>query len=70
MKRSSTLTAVLMIAAIMATFSAYSVINSLMRDFHEDVTVIDLGVLFILGLITGIAVGIGLMARNRRSGPG
>ena len=40
-----------------ATYWAYTIVDSLLRDFSGQVTFIDLGVLFILGLIAGVALG-------------
>jgi hypothetical protein len=40
-----------------ATFWAYSTASSLIREFSANVTYIDLGALFILGLISGFALG-------------
>jgi hypothetical protein len=48
----------LLILAIMCAYWAYVAISTLFRDFSANVTVIDLMVLFILGFIAGIAVGL------------
>lgn len=48
----------LLITAMFALFWAYAIIDDLIRVFHKDVTVIDLGVIFILGLICGVALGL------------
>lgn len=48
----------LLIVAIMAAFWAYTIIDSLIREFSADVTYIDLGAVYVLGLISGIALGL------------
>jgi hypothetical protein len=50
----------LIILAIFSAFWAYTIIGTLLREFSQDITFIDLGVLYILGLITGLALGIAL----------
>ena len=44
--------------AVMSAFWAYTIIDSLIRQFSQDVTLIDLGSIFVLGLISGIALGL------------
>jgi hypothetical protein len=48
-------------------FWAYLIADSLITEFHKDVTFIDLGALFVLGLIAGVALG--LIPALRRRGP-
>lgn len=48
----------LFIVAIMAAFWAYTIIDSLIREFSKGVIYIDLGSIFVLGLISGIALGL------------
>jgi hypothetical protein len=55
---------VLIILAIFSAFWAYTIIDTLLREFSQDITFIDLGVLYILGLITGLALGIALAIRK------
>jgi hypothetical protein len=50
----------LIILAIFSAFWAYTIIGTLLREFSQDITFIDLGVLYILGLITGLALGVAL----------
>jgi hypothetical protein len=50
----------LIILAIFSGFWAYTIIDALLREFSQDITFIDLGVLYILGLITGLALGVAL----------
>jgi hypothetical protein len=38
------------------TFWAYTIADSLIREFSANLTYIDLGALFILGLIAGVAL--------------
>jgi len=48
----------LLIVAIMSAFWAYTIVDSLIREFSKDVTWIDLGAIFVLGLISGGAFGL------------
>jgi hypothetical protein len=48
----------LILAAIMAAFWAYTIMDSLIKEFSKDITYIDLGSIFALGLITGVALGL------------
>ncbi len=56
----------LMILAIMSIFWAYTVMDTLLREFSANVTFVDLGVLVVLGFISGLAVG--LIPAARRNG--
>jgi hypothetical protein len=51
------LISIYLISFVGATFWAYSIADSLIREFSGNVTYIDLGALFILGLISGFALG-------------
>jgi len=51
-------TSFLLIVAIMAAFWAYTIVDALIREFGKDVTYVDLGAIFILGLISGVALGL------------
>ena len=57
MKRSH-IAGTLISAAILSAFWAYTVMDTLIRDLSKDVTYIDLAVLFVLGLVSGIALGL------------
>ncbi|MCL7454315.1 MAG: hypothetical protein M8467_14845 [Anaerolineae bacterium] len=57
---------ILVILAIMSAFSAYTIMATLIRDFGMDVTWIDLGSIFVLGLISGIGLGLALRLRRRK----
>ncbi|MDH4270765.1 MAG: hypothetical protein OEW18_02180 [Candidatus Aminicenantes bacterium] len=57
MKKQSILGSLFIVAAVGTAFWAYTSIELLRRDYQRDLTVFDLGVLFVLGLVTGIAVG-------------
>ena len=57
----------LLVVAIMAAFWAYTIMDSLIREFSKDVTYIDLGVIFVLGLISGIALGLALASGRQPS---
>jgi hypothetical protein len=48
----------LLIVAIMSAFWAYTIVDSLIREFSKDVTWIDLGAIFVLGLMSGGAFGL------------
>ncbi len=63
-------TSTLLVTAIMTAFWGYTVIDTLVRKFPGDVTYIDLGVIFILGLITGIALGLALASGRSHSNAG
>ena len=52
----------------MAAFWAYTIIDSLIRELSKDVTYIDLGAIFVLGLISGIALGLTFAFRREQSG--
>ena len=43
---------------VTATFLAYASADSLIREFFGRVTYVDLGVLFVLRLITGFSLGL------------
>jgi hypothetical protein len=51
------MTSALIILFVGATYWAYTVADSLLREFSGKITFVDLGVLFILGLIAGVALG-------------
>jgi hypothetical protein len=57
-------TSLLLILAIMAAYWAYTVIDSLIREFSKLITFLDLGVIFVLGLISGIALGFTFVFRR------
>ena len=48
----------LLIVAIMSLFWAYTIIDTLIRKFSKEITWVDLGALFVLGLISGGAFGL------------
>jgi len=51
----------------MSAFWAYTIIDALIRKFSGQVTFIDLVVLFILGLISGIFIGILIAPMKRKT---
>jgi hypothetical protein len=57
----------LLIVAIFAAYWAYTIMGSLIREFSKDITYIDLGAIFILGVITGIALGLTFALRRIKS---
>ena len=54
----------LVLVAVMAAFWAYSIADTLIREFMMDVTYIDLGAVFVLGLIAGVALGLAFAIRT------
>jgi hypothetical protein len=56
----------LFILSLFAAFWAYTIIDSLLREFSASVTFIDLAVLFVLGFIGGIPAGIGILSIARK----
>jgi len=59
---------ILLIAAIIAAAWAYSIMNSLIQVLLVDVTYFDLGSIFFLGLISGLAAGLAIGIWRRRMG--
>lgn len=57
----------LALVAAMAAFWAYSVIDTLIRQFSGTVNYVDLVVIFVLGLISGISLGLAFALRRDRS---
>jgi hypothetical protein len=60
-------TSFFLIAAIMSAFWAYTIISSLVREFQVKATTIDLGAVFVLGLISGIFFGLSIAFNWKRS---
>ena len=54
----------------MATFWAYTIAATLIRDFAAIVTYIDLGAIFVLGLIAGLAIALAGVLGFRQGRPG
>ena len=50
--------------AIFSAYWAYTVIDDLIRVFSNDVTYIDLGVIFVLGSICGAGLGMASVIRS------
>ena len=48
----------LLIVAIMSLYWAYTIIDTLIRKFSKEITWVDLGAVFVLGLISGGAFGL------------
>ena len=48
----------LLILAIMSAFWAYTIVDTLLRKFSKEITWVDLGAIFVLGLISGGALGL------------
>ena len=55
---------------VFAAFWAYSIASSLIRQFAANVTYIDLGTLFVLGLIAGFALGQMVSYRRKAASAG
>ncbi len=62
-----TLSVPLILLAATATLYAFWVADGLVREFAAGLTWVDVGVLFVMGLIAGVAVG--ALVRLNRSGP-
>lgn len=62
-----TVISTLIIGAILSTYWTYTIIDTLLREFSQAITFIDLGVLYVLGLITGLTLGIALAVGIKRS---
>lgn len=60
----------LIILAGMSAFWAYTIVDSLLREFADSITYIDLGAIFILGLISGLALAAAIALRRERSNAG
>ncbi|HNQ77286.1 MAG TPA: hypothetical protein PK747_06100 [Acidobacteriota bacterium] len=45
------------VAGIMAAFWAYTVMDTLIREYPKGITLIDLLAIFLLGLVTGLCFG-------------
>ncbi len=58
MKSHQTAMFAFVLVAIMAAYWAYTSIDTLIRRFSGQITYVDLAVIFILGLISGIGVGL------------
>ena len=43
----------LLIVAIMSAYWAYTIVDTLIRKFSKEITWVDLGAIFVLGLISG-----------------
>jgi hypothetical protein len=56
----------LAILAVISVFLAYTTMDGLLREFSQNITFIDLGVLYILGLISGIALGLMIASLRKR----
>lgn len=57
----------LLAGAVLSAFLAYTVIDLLLRKFSDNITFIDLGVIFILGLITGVAATLSYVFWRKRT---
>ncbi len=59
------LTSIFLIVAIMSIFWAYTLIDSLIKEFSENITYIDLIIIFILGLTTGTTIVLAFILRRK-----
>jgi len=48
----------LLLVATMSAFWAYTIVDTLIRRFSKEITWVDLGAIFVLGLISGGAFGL------------
>ena len=58
---------ILVLLALMSAFWAFTIMSTLIRDFSLDVTWIDLGSIFVLGLISGLGLGLALRLRRKEA---
>lgn len=59
--------AILVMLAILSAFWAYTTMATLIQDFGMDVSWIDLGSIFDLGLISGIGLGLAIRLRRQEA---
>ena len=59
----------LMTGTVFTTFWAYTIILRLLKELTQNVAFIDLGVFFILGLVSGLSLGLVLTLRRKKSAP-
>jgi len=52
--------------SIFGAFWAYVIADTLIRELSKDVTFIDLGSIYILGLISGVSIGLAFMLAKRK----
>jgi hypothetical protein len=57
----------LLVVAAGATFWAYTIASSLIREFSANTTFTDLAVLFLLGFIAGSSLGLALWLNRRKT---
>jgi hypothetical protein len=67
MKRNQVVFAGTLAFAVLSAFWAFLVMDSLLRAFSQSLSPVDLGAIYILGLITGL--GLGLAFAFRRDQP-
>lgn len=53
------------ILAIMTIYWAYVVKDTLLREFSDDLTLVDLGVLVVLGIFARLVIGLMPVARRK-----
>jgi hypothetical protein len=56
----------LLVVAMMSAFWAYTIVDSLIREFSKNITFIDLGAIFVLGLISGAAFALSYVFSRKR----
>lgn len=64
MKRNQVAFAGTLVFAIMSAFWALMIIDSLLREFSQSITSVDLGAIYVLGLITGLGLGLAFAFRR------
>ena len=64
MKRYLTYVLVLLIIGVL--FWAYAAITTLIRDFYQNITFVDLLTIFILGFVAGLGVGLIISFRRKK----
>jgi hypothetical protein len=58
---------ILVLLAMMSAFWACVIMDSLITEFAGDITWVDLAAVFVLGLMSGIALGVALAFRRRQA---
>jgi hypothetical protein len=60
----------LVLVAVITAYWAYTMIDSLLREFSNEITFIDLGAIYIMGLISGIMLGMILAFSRKKANEG
>lgn len=55
----------LYLVAVTAAFWAFIIVDELINDFADEINYVDFGAVFVLGVISGIALGLALSIKKR-----